>query len=65
MIRPGGCASDGDRDCVVSIDPKTKTIVWQCGVDGVYGTAPGLLNTPDGFDLLVPDGATPAQPWTG
>jgi len=65
MIRPGGCASDGDRDCVVSIDPKTKTIVGRCGVDDMSGTAAGPPNTPGGFDLPAPDGTTPIQPWTG
>ncbi len=66
-VLPGGliCVNDDYRHRVVLIDPKTKTIVWQYGVDDVSGTAPGLLNTPDGFDLLAPDGTTPTHPWTG
>jgi outer membrane protein assembly factor BamB len=66
-VLPSGviCVNDDYRHRVVMIDPKTKTIVWQYGVDDVSGTAPGLLNTPDGFDLLAPDGSTPTHPWTG
>jgi outer membrane protein assembly factor BamB len=66
-VLPSGviCVNDDYRHRVVMIDPKTKTIVWQYGVDDVSGTAPGLLNTPDGFDLLAPDGTTPTHPWTG
>ncbi|HEY5049687.1 MAG TPA: hypothetical protein VII50_02210, partial [Acidothermaceae bacterium] len=66
-VLPSGviCVNDDYRHRVVLIDPKTKTIVWQYGVDDVSGTAPGLLNTPDGFDLLAPDGTTPTHPWTG
>ena len=65
MIRPGGCASEGYRDCVVLIDPKTKTIVGQCGVDDTSGTALGPLSTPGGVDLLAPDGSTPTHRRTG
>jgi hypothetical protein len=43
----------------------TKALVWQYGVIGQPGTAPGLLNTPDGFDLLARDGTTPTHPTTG
>jgi len=66
-VLPSGviCVNDDYRHRVVMIDPKTKAIVWQYGVDDVSGTAPGLLNTPDGFDLLAPDGTTPTHPWTG
>jgi hypothetical protein len=66
-VLPSGliCANDDYRHRVVIIDPSTKTIVWQYGLDDVSGTAPGLLNTPDGFDLLAPDGTTPTHPWTG
>jgi outer membrane protein assembly factor BamB len=66
-VLPSGliCVNDDYRHRVVLIDPKTKTIVWQYGIDDVSGTAPGLLNTPDGFDLLAPDGTTPTHPWTG
>lgn len=66
-VLPSGviCVNDDYRHRVVMIDPKTNAIVWQYGVDDVSGTAPGLLNTPDGFDLLASDGTTPTHPWTG
>jgi outer membrane protein assembly factor BamB len=66
-VLPSGliCVNDDYRHRVVLIDPTTKTIVWQYGVDDVSGMAPGLLNTPDGFDLLAPDGSTPTHAWTG
>jgi hypothetical protein len=50
---------------VLAIDPATKALVWQYGVTGRSGTAPGFLNTPDGFDVLAPDGSTPTHPTTG
>ncbi len=59
------CVNDDYRHRVVIIDPKTKQIVWQFGLTDVSGTAPGLLNTPDGFDLRAPDGTSPTHPWTG
>ncbi len=49
----------GDR--MISVDPATQALVWQYGVSGVAGTAPGLLNTPDGFDVLYPGGVTPTH----
>lgn len=66
-VLPSGliCVNDDYRHRVVMIDPATKTIVWQYGLDDVAGTSPGLLNTPDGFDLLAPNGTTPTHPWTG
>jgi len=39
--------------------------LWQYGITGKPGPAPGELNTPDGFDLLLPDGSTPTHPVTG
>ena len=50
---------------MVAIDPATGALVWQYGVTGKPGTAPGELNTPDGFDLLLPNGSTPTHPVTG
>jgi hypothetical protein len=50
---------------MAAIDPVTKALVWQYGVDGHPGTTPGLLNTPDGFDVLAPGGKTPTHPTTG
>jgi PQQ-like domain len=66
-VLPNGliCVNDDYRHRVAIIDPATKTIVWQYGVDDTSGSAPGLLNTPDGFDLLAPDGTTPTHPFTG
>jgi hypothetical protein len=66
-VLPSGliCVNDDYRHRVAIIDPATKTIVWQYGLDDTAGSAPGLLNTPDGFDLLAPDGTTPTHPFTG
>jgi hypothetical protein len=50
---------------MVAIDPTTQALVWQYGVAGRTGTTAGLLNTPDGFDLLAPGGVTPTHPATG
>jgi outer membrane protein assembly factor BamB len=50
---------------MAAIDPATGALVWQYGVTGQPGTGPGMLNTPDGFDLLLPDGSTPTHPETG
>jgi hypothetical protein len=44
--------SDDWHHRIVVIDPRTKTIVWSYGHDGVPGDARGYLNKPDGFDLL-------------
>jgi outer membrane protein assembly factor BamB len=56
--------NDDYNNRMVAIDPATRALVWQFGVDGHAGTRPGLLNTPDGFDLLAPDGTTPTHPTT-
>lgn len=42
---------DDYNDRVMVIDRVTKRIVWQYGVTGKAGTAPGYLDTPDGFAL--------------
>ena len=55
------CVNDDYRDRVVIIDPKTDRIVWQYGDTDSPGTATGLLKTPDGFDLLLPNGTTPTH----
>jgi hypothetical protein len=57
--------NDDYRNRVVVIDPRYDTIVWQYGLTDTAGTAPGLLNIPDGFDLLAADGTTPTHPQTG
>jgi outer membrane protein assembly factor BamB len=57
--------NDDYRHRVVLIDRHTRRIVWQYGHTDRAGRGPGLLNTPDGFDLLEPGGATPTHPYTG
>ncbi len=57
--------NDDYNDRMAAIDPMTGAMVWQYGVTGEAGTASGLLNTPDGFDVLGPGGATPTHPATG
>jgi glucose dehydrogenase len=57
--------NDDYNDRMVAIDPATGALVWQYGVTGEPGTAAGLLNTPDGFDVLGPGGSTPTHPATG
>ncbi|MGE5291408.1 MAG: hypothetical protein ACM3ML_30245 [Micromonosporaceae bacterium] len=59
------CVNDDYRHRVVIIDPRTDRIVWQYGRTDHAGTGPDRLNTPDGFDLLTPGGATPTHPQTG
>jgi hypothetical protein len=58
-------ANDDYNDRLVAIDPATGALVWQYGVTGRPGTSPGHLHTPDGFDLLLPNGTTPTHPFTG
>ena len=58
-------ANDDYRNRMAAIDPTTQALVWNYGVPDVAGTAPGELNTPDGFDILNPDGSTPTHPTTG
>ena len=58
-------ANDDYRDRMIAIDPTTQATVWDYGVPDVPGTAPGYLDTPDGFDILNSDGSTPTHPQTG
>lgn len=53
LMLPNGliAANDDWNHRVVLIDPRRQTIVWQYGVTGVPGIAPGYLNTPDGIDF--------------
>ncbi|HVC69190.1 MAG TPA: PQQ-binding-like beta-propeller repeat protein [Acidimicrobiales bacterium] len=57
--------NDDYRNRMMAFDPKTGALVWQYGINDHAGTTPGMLNTPDGFDLLLPDGSTPTHPATG
>jgi outer membrane protein assembly factor BamB len=58
-------ANDDYSNRMIAIDPATGALVWQYGVTGKHGTAPGKLHTPDGFDLLLPNGSTPTHRTTG
>jgi hypothetical protein len=57
--------NDDYRNRMVAVDPATQALVWQYGVPDTPGTAPGMLNTPDGFDILEPNGTTPTHTATG
>ena len=57
--------NDDYRQRVVIIDPRTRRIIWQYGHTDMAGRRAGFLNTPDGFDLLAPDGSTPTHASTG
>lgn len=46
--------NDDWNDRVIVVDPHTDKVVWQYGVTGVSGTAPGYLFKPDGVDLAPP-----------
>ena len=56
--------NDDYNDRMVAVDPATGALVWQYGVTGQPGTGPGKLHTPDGFDLLLPNGSTPTHTTT-
>ncbi len=66
-VLPSGVimVNDDYNDRMVAIDPVTGALVWQYGVTGRHGRAPGMLNTPDGFDILLPNGTTPTHRATG
>jgi hypothetical protein len=57
--------NDDYNNRMVAIDPATGALVWQYGITGKHGTASGRLHTPDGFDLLLPNGSTPTHRTTG
>jgi outer membrane protein assembly factor BamB len=57
--------NDDYNNRMIAIDPATGALVWQYGVTGRHGTSPGRLHTPDGFDLLLPNGSTPTHRTTG
>lgn len=66
-VLPSGVfmTNDDYRDRMVAVDPVTQALVWQYGVTDSPGTAPGYLNTPDGFDLLMDNKTLPLHPLTG
>lgn len=57
--------NDDHNDRMIAIDPATGALVWQYGVTHMLGSAPGMLNGPDGFDILAPSGRTPTHTGTG
>ena len=60
-------ANDDYRDRMAAIDPATR----RAGVGATVSPGQGghqrraALNTPDGFDLLLPNGSTPTHLATG
>jgi hypothetical protein len=57
--------NDDYNNRMAAIDPATGALVWQYGVTGKKGRGRGRLHTPDGFDLLLPNGSTPTHRTTG
>ena len=55
-------ATDDWNHRVIVVDPRTKAIVWQYGRTGVAGAAQGLLDKPDGLDLLPSAFGSARQP---
>ena len=47
-------STDDANDRVIVVDPRTNAVVWQYGVRGQPGEAPGYLNAVDGLDLAPP-----------
>jgi len=57
--------NDDYANRMVAIDPTTGALVWQYGITDAAGTGVGMLNTPDGFDVIAPGGSTPTHPSSG
>jgi outer membrane protein assembly factor BamB len=55
-------ATDDWNHRVIVVDPRTKAIVWQYGRTGLAGAAHGLLDKPDGLDLLPSANRAAQQP---
>jgi len=53
-------ANDDLNHRVIVIDKATKTILWQYGVTGRRGSAPGYLAIPDGLDIIKADATNAA-----
>jgi outer membrane protein assembly factor BamB len=47
--------NDDANHRVIVVDPRTNQVVWQYGVTGQPGSTLGLLNNPDGVDLVPPN----------
>jgi outer membrane protein assembly factor BamB len=54
-------ANDDQDHRVIVIDKATHQIVWQYGVSGKPGRAPGQLNVPDGVSFISADIPVPPQ----
>jgi hypothetical protein len=54
LAQRGFLVKDDWNDRLVVIDPRTNQVVWQYGVTGVQGSAPGYLHKPDGVDPAPP-----------
>jgi DNA-binding beta-propeller fold protein YncE len=46
--------NDDANHRVIVVDPRTDAVVWQYGQTGRAGNGPGLLDNPDGVDLVPP-----------
>jgi outer membrane protein assembly factor BamB len=46
--------NDDANHRVIVVDPRTNQVVWQYGVTARPGSTVGLLNNPDGLDLVPP-----------
>ncbi len=46
-------SNDDYNHRVIVIDKQSKQIIWQYGVTGKPGNAPGQLNIPDGLDVIM------------
>ena len=53
--------NDDYNDRLVAIDPATGASSGSTACTGEAGAAAGLLNVPDGFDVLGPAGSTPTH----
>lgn len=54
-----------DVDVDMRRAPSTRRSSGMYGLTDRKGSRTGLLNTPDGFDLLAPNNRTPTHPQTG
>lgn len=66
----GGEAGGAPGDRIWSFDPASHVVspagrLPQPVSDGAAATIGSTGHTPDGFDLLAPDGTTPTHPYTG
>ncbi len=57
-------ANDDHRDRMIAVDPTTQALVWQYGVSDTPGTSKGMIQKPDGFDILMANGTTPTHGMT-